>query len=77
MDEYFKGGGRGRSGGLGGNKCKNDEKWDMKTKKCVKKTKKEMRNSYSIQIIAFMILIFCSIYLKYWLSLFLLILVKS
>lgn len=64
MEENFK----GRAiGALLGNKCKNDEKWDAKMKKCVKKTK---RNNYLIQLILILPLIFVSIIYKYWLLLF-------
>lgn len=75
MEEDFKGGGGrlGSRGSLGGKKCKNDEKWDVKMKKCVKKTNKEMRNSYLIKLLAILPLIIVSIFYKFWLLLFLLI----
>ena len=43
MEEDFKG--RVSRGSLVGNKCKNDEKWDAKMKKCVKKTKNSLNFS--------------------------------
>ena len=70
MKEDFKGTGRVNRGGLGGNKCKNDEKWDTKTNKCVKKTKNEMRNNYLIRLFLILPLIFVSIIYKFWLLLF-------
>jgi hypothetical protein len=76
MEECFKGSGKGMIGGRGiYNKCKNNEKWDTKMNKCVKMSKNEIKNNYSIKFIAFSILIICSIYLKYWLSLILLVFV--
>jgi hypothetical protein len=69
MEEDFK----GSRGWFGINKCKNDEKIDTKTKKCVKKTKNEMKNNYLMKFIIFIIFIIFSIYFKFWLLLLLII----
>jgi hypothetical protein len=72
MEENFRGG-RGRIGGLRGNKCKIDEKWDIKMNKCVKKTKNEMRNNYIIKLLLIFPLIIVSIFYKFWRLLFIII----
>lgn len=69
MNEYFK----GFIIGAIGIKCKNNEKWDIKTKKCIKKTKKEIRNNYLVKSFSIFLLIILSIFYKLWSLLFLLI----
>lgn len=69
MEEYFKG---GLIRGLGRNICKKDEKLDIKNKKCIKKSKKEIRNNYITKLLILFPLIIVSIIYKFWLLLFLL-----
>lgn len=64
MDEGFKGiiGARGGRGGI----CKEDEKYNFKEKRCVKKNKQEMRLTYIFLLIMLLIMILELIISKLW-----------